>query len=91
MLALLVAMLLLLLQAPTQKFSLTAANVWRALRAGKSLTVHELVRQCHRHAAAAPAEAAGSSSHQAQQGQQQLPPALLSINCMSLSDPQQVR
>ncbi len=44
--------------------------------AGKSLVVHELVRQCH-------AIAAGSSKCS-------LPPAVVSINCMSLPTPQAI-
>ena len=44
--------------------------------AGKSLVVHELVRQCH-------SIAAGSSKCS-------LPPAVVSINCMSLPTPQAI-
>ena len=67
--------------------------------AGKSLTVHEVVRQCWRPAAPAGGAAAEQQQQQQQQEEQQEgrqqgqvpPPALISINCMSLTDPQQVR
>ncbi|GAB4813240.1 hypothetical protein N2152v2_000286 [Parachlorella kessleri] len=73
---------------------------------GKSLTVQQLVRECHRplHAAsshsaaetAAAGTAAGASkaaspaAEPASQPAQLLLPALISINCMTLSDPQRV-
>ncbi len=68
--------------------------------AGKSLTAHEVVRQCWRPAQPAGDEpGTGSAAQQEQQeGQQEqqeqgqvAPPALISINCMSLTDPKQVR
>lgn len=46
------------------------------VNAGKSLVVHELVRQCH-------SMAAGSDKCC-------LPPAVVSINCMSLPTPQAI-
>ena len=74
--------------------------------AGKSLTVQQLVRECHRplHAAssASSAEAAAGTAAGASkalssparvlgsQPAQLLPPVLISINCMTLSDPQRV-
>ncbi|KAL4426243.1 hypothetical protein ABPG77_009858 [Micractinium sp. CCAP 211/92] len=63
---------------------------------GKSLTAHEVVRQCWRGAAgSAPAGRAGEGSSGAAaeataEGAVSPPPALMSVNCMSLTDPRQV-
>ncbi|PRW05904.1 Cell division control 6 [Chlorella sorokiniana] len=54
---------------------------------GKSLTAHEVVRQCWR---PAPPTGGEQEEEEAQQQGQLPPPALISINCMSLTDPQQV-
>lgn len=71
-------------------------------QAGKSLTAHEVLRQCWRSSpaasdaaqggaaerTAAAAAAAGGGGPEGLQGPP--PPALVSINCMSMTSPQQV-